>query len=198
MTPLILASNSKSRQNMLRNAGVTFESHPARVDEDAIRASLLAEDAKPRDIADTLAEFKARRCAEKNPGAFTLGSDQILALEGQVFSKPNDRAAAALQLAQLSGKTHHLYSAAVIYEDAKPVWRHTGSARMAMHTLTSAQINAYLDRAWPDVSSSVGAYHAEALGAQLFATIQGDWFSVLGMPLLEVLSYLRLRGMLET
>lgn len=197
MMPLILASASKSRQDMLRNAGVTFESRPVKVDEEAIRASLAAEKAKPRDIADTLAEFKARRCAEKYPGALTLGSDQILALEGNVFSKPRDRDHAADQLARMSGKTHHLYSAAVIYEDAKPVWRHTGSARMVMHTRTSAQIEAYLDRAWPEVSSSVGSYHAEALGAQLFANIGGDWFSVLGLPLLEVLSYLRLRGMLE-
>lgn len=197
MTKLILASSSKSRQKMLQNAGVRFESSPVRVDEDAIRMSLIAEDAKPRDIADTLAEFKARRCAEKNPGTLTLGGDQILALQGEVFAKPKDRKHAADQLQQMSGKTHHLYSSAVMYEDAKPVWRHTGSARMVMHTLTPAQIDAYLDRAWPKVSGSVGAYHAEDLGAQLFSRIDGDWFSVLGMPLLEVLSYLRLREMLD-
>ncbi len=197
MIPLILASSSKSRQDMLRNAGVTFESRPVKVDEEAIRASLVADDAKPRDIADALAEFKARRCAEKTPGAVTLGADQILALEGRVLSKPIDRDQAELQLAAMSGKTHHLYSAAVIYEDAKPVWRHTGSARMTMHKLSADQIRSYLNRAWPDVRTSVGAYHAEGLGAQLFSNIGGDWFSVLGLPLLEVLSYLRLRGMLE-
>ncbi len=197
MTPLILASSSRSRQDMLRNAGLTFESHPVKVDEDTIKASLIAEEAKPRDIADTLAEFKARRCAEKHPGGLTLGADQILALRGTVFSKPKDREDAARQLAEMSGKTHHLFSAAVMYEDHKPVWRHVGMARMVMHTLTTTQIDHYLDRAWPDVSSSVGGYHAEALGAQLFARIDGDWFSVLGLPLLEVLSYLRLRGMLD-
>jgi septum formation protein len=117
-------------------------------------------------------------------------------LKGEVYAKPTDRAHALRQLCQLAGKTHELLSAAVIYEDQKPVWRHVGTARLTMHNLSEQELDAYLDKAWPAVQSSVGAYHAEALGAQLFAQISGDWFSVLGLPLLEVLSYLRLRGML--
>lgn len=195
MSRLILASASRTRQSMLKNAGVSFESVPARIDEDAIRQSLVAEDATPRDIADALAEFKARKVSDKLPGAVILASDQILALKGKVFAKPQDRDDAADQLRRLSGQTHHLYSAVVVFEDAKPVWRTVGSARLTMHTHTDRQIEAYLARTWPDVSSSVGAYHAEGLGAQLFSRIDGDWFSVLGIPLLQVLSYLRMRGM---
>ncbi|GAB5447212.1 MAG: Maf family protein [Gymnodinialimonas sp.] len=182
---------------MLKKAGVEFESSPVRIDEDAIRRSLQADDASPRDIADTLAEFKARKAAEKHPTALILGSDQILALKGEVFGKSSDRSEAADHLRRLSGKTHHLYSAAVVYEDAKPVWRAVGTARLSMHALTDAEIDAYLDQAWPEVSGSVGAYQAEALGGQLFSRIDGDWFSVLGLPLLQVLSYLRMRGMLS-
>jgi len=196
MNPLILASGSETRQEMLRNVGLSFESHPVRIDEDMIRTSLEAEGAKPRDISDTLAEFKARRGSEKHPENLVLGSDQILALQGEVFSKPANRDDAALHLQKLSGKTHHLYSAAVIYEDSKPVWRSVGTARLTMHHLTGDQIDRYLSDAWPNVASCVGAYQAEGLGAQLFSRIEGDWFSVLGMPLLQVLSYLRLRGML--
>lgn len=182
---------------MLRNAGLTFESCPVRIDEDTIRRSLVAEDASPRDIADTLAEFKSRRGSEKAPDALVLGSDQILALKGEVFAKPEDRTEAANHLRRLSGQTHHLYSAAVIYEESKPVWRSVGTARLSMHALSDADIEAYLDRAWPDASGCVGAYQAEAFGAQLFSRIDGDWFSVLGLPLLQVLSYLRMRGMLS-
>lgn len=196
MSNLILASASAARQSLLQNAGVAFESHPVRIDEDAIRAAMVAENAKPRDIADTLAEFKARRASQKHTEALVLGSDQILALDGAILSKPNDKEDAANQLRQLCGKTHHLFSAAVIYENEKPVWRHIGTAKMTMHRLTDRDIDAYLQRAWPDVASSVGAYHAEGLGAQLFSQINGDWFSVLGLPLLDLLSYLRLRGML--
>ena len=192
---LILASASEIRQKMLRNVGLSFESRPVRIDEDTIRLSLTAEGAKPRDIADALAEFKARRGAEKNPDCLVLGSDQILALEGEVLSKPTDRDAAARDLKKMAGKTHHLFSGAVFYEDSKPVWRHVGVAKLTMHSLSDVQIAAYLDKAWPDVSGCVGSYQAEALGGQLFSRIDGDWFSVLGLPLLEVLSYLRLRGM---
>lgn len=194
MLPLILASSSSARHSMLHNAGLHVESHPPRIDEDAIRTSLMGENAKPRDIADTLAEFKARKVAQQYPTALVLGSYQILSLDGKIFNKPSNRDEAAQQLARLSGKTHELFSAAVIYEQDKPVWRHVGRAKMTMHNLSAAEIDAYLTQAWPSVKSSVGAYHAESIGAQLFTQIEGDWFTVLGLPLLEVLSYLRLRG----
>lgn len=197
MIDLILASASPIRRQLLENAGLHIESRPARVDEDAIRESLQGEDAKPRDIADTLAEFKARRVAETAPpDGLVLGCDQVLGLKGRVFGKPSSKQDAAAHLAQLQGQTHHLLSAAVLYEENKPIWRHVGVARMTMHALSDQQIAAYLDVAWPDMSYCVGAYQAEALGARLFSRIEGDWFSVLGLPLLDLLSHLRLRGML--
>lgn len=188
---LTLASASQTRSKLLTQAGITHEKQVARIDEDAIRDSLIAEGAGPRDIADALAEFKARKV---HAMGLTLGCDQILALKGRIFSKARDRDAAVEHLSQLSGQTHHLYAAAVIYDDGKPVWRHVGVARMTMHTLREDEIINYLDHAWPDVAGSVGAYQAEALGARLFSRIEGDWFSVLGLPLLELCSYLRLRG----
>jgi septum formation protein len=139
---------------------------------------------------DALAEFKARKGQDKNPDAVVLGSDQVLALKGRIFGKPPDRTAAARQLLELQGQTHLLLSSAVIYHE----WftrsgEVIGQARMTMHALTPTEIDSYLDKAWPDVASSVGAYHAEGYGARLFSRIDGDWFSVLGLPLLDVLSF---------
>lgn len=188
---LTLASASEIRAQMLAQVGITHVKKPVRLDEDAIRAALVADGALPRDIADALAEAKARKAAD---GGLTLGCDQILALKSEVFGKPASRMEAQDHLSRLSGQTHHLYSAAVLYQDAAPVWRHVGVARLTMHKLTEPEIATYLDRAWPDVASSVGAYQAEDLGARLFARIEGDWFSVLGLPLLDLCSHLRLRG----
>lgn len=189
--PLTLASASRGRSLLLDQIGISHVQRPVRIDESAIRDALVHEGAKPRDIADALAEFKALKADQTG---LTLGCDQILALKSEIFAKPRDRQEAAEHLARLSGQTHHLYSAAVIYEDGAPVWRHVGVARMTMHHLTPAEIDSYLEKTWPDVADSVGAYHAESHGAQLFARIEGDWFSVLGLPLLEISSYLRLRG----
>lgn len=189
--PLTLASASEIRRHLLETAGVGVVIRPARIDEAAIRDALLAEQAHPRDIADALAEFKARKVAGQG---LTLGCDQVLALKTELFEKPASRDMARDQLRQLSGQTHHLYSAAVIYDGLEPVWRHVGVARMTMHSLTEAEIETYLDHAWPAVAASVGAYQAESIGARLFSRIDGDWFSVLGLPLLDICSYLRLRG----
>lgn len=188
---LTLASASPIRRQLLAQVGVACDLRPVRLDESAIRDALIADGAGPRDIADALAEAKARKAA--GPG-LTLGCDQILALKSDVFAKPVDRAEAHDQITRLAGQTHHLYSAAVIYEDDRPVWRHIGIARMTMHTLSVRDIDAYLDSAWPDVAGCVGAYQAENIGARLFSRIDGDWFSVLGMPLLDICSYLRLRS----
>jgi septum formation protein len=188
---LTLASASPIRGKLLSQVGITHLAKPVRLDEDAIRAALIADGATPRDIADALAEAKARKAAGQG---LTLGCDQILSLKSDVFAKPQDRAEAAAHLARLSGQTHHLYSAAVLYEDGKPVWRHVGVARMTMHQLTPTEIAQYLERCWPDVAGCVGAYQAEDTGARLFSRIEGDWFSVLGLPLLDLCSHLRLRG----
>jgi septum formation protein len=194
---LVLASGSESRQRMLGAAGIAFEALPVRIDEAAIRASLEAEGASGRDVADALGEFKARKAQDRRPEAVVLGSDQVLVHRNAIMGKPKDRAEAARQLSTLAGGQHQLLSSAVIYHEGRPIWRTVGQARLTMHALSDAEIATYLDRVWPDVASSVGAYHAEALGARLFSRIEGDWFTVLGLPLLEVCSFLRLRGWLD-
>lgn len=182
---------------MLSDVGLSFDIAPVRIDEEAIRLSMQADGATPRDIVDALGEFKARKGQDKHPDAVVLGSDQVLTLKGRVFGKPANREDAARNLIDLQGQTHLLLSSAVIYENGEAVWRAIGQARMTMHTLTTAQIDAYLHEVWPAVASSVGAYHAEGFGARLFSRIDGDWFTVLGLPLLDLCSYLRLRGWLE-
>lgn len=193
---LILASQSAARAAMLRAAGVAVEPVPARIDEAAIKAALLAEGAPPRDVADVLAEQKALRVSARHPEAFVLGADQVLVLEDRLFDKPRSRAEAAEHLAALSGKRHELLSAAVIARAGAPVWRHVGTARLTMRRLSAAFIADYLDRAGEGVLSSVGCYQIEGLGAQLFARVEGDHFTVQGLPLLEVLGFLRANGVL--
>ena len=196
--PVILASTSTIRQQMLRNAGLVFEAQPARIDEASIKASLLAEGATPRDIADALAEFKAKKVSDKSPGALVVGCDQILELKGQVFDKPQTRQDAIAQLGHLSGQKHQLLSAVVVYDDGKPVWRQIGVVQMHMRPLSDSFIKEYVARNWDSVQHSVGAYKLEEEGARLFTRVQGDYFTVLGLPLLDLLSYLTLRGILDT
>lgn len=197
MTELvILASASPARAALLGNAGVAIETRPARVDEAAIKAAMLAEDAPPRDIADMLAECKAVRVSQRAPGRLVIGADQVLVLDGGMHDKAPDRAAAAVKLAALAGRRHTLMSAAVIALDGEPIWRHVGTAHLTMRPLSPATIAWYLDAAGDAVLGSVGCYHLEGLGAQLFARVEGDYFTILGLPLLEILGFLRARGML--
>ncbi len=195
---IILASTSEIRARMLRNAGVVFNTIAARIDEDSVKAALEAEGATPRDIADTLAEMKARKVAEKGASSLVLGCDQVVSFKGAVLSKPKTKEDARDQLLALRGETHQLLSAAVIYEDLKPVWRHVGVARLAMRKFSDAYLDNYLDRNWESIRLSVGGYKIEEEGIRLFRMVQGDTFTIQGLPLLELLSYLTLRGTLPT
>ncbi|OWK29145.1 septum formation protein Maf [Sphingomonas mucosissima] len=192
---LVLASQSASRRAMLDAAGVPFEAQPAMVDEDAAKAALGA--IPPRDLADALAELKALKVSQRNPQALVLGSDSLAVLDdGTILSKPRDRAQAAEHLAMMSGKRHDLVSAAVIAEGGRPVWRHVDKARMFVRPLSYGFIEAYLDAEWPAISGCVGCYRIEGPGVQLFSRVEGSQFTVLGMPLLPLLGYLRERQVL--
>ena len=163
----------------------------------AIKASLLEEGAKPRDIADALAEHKARKIAGREPGALVLGSDQVLEFEGRVFSKPESADDLKSQLMEMRGKTHQLHAAAVIYEDAAPVWRSVKTVRLSMRDFSQTFLDGYVARNWDQVRHAVGGYQIEAEGTRLFHQISGDYFAILGMPLLDVLSYLSARGAID-
>lgn len=195
---LVLASTSEIRQQLLQNAGVSFDVEPVRIDEASVRGSMMSEGAAPRDIADTLAEMKARKGSARSHGALTLGCDQVLAHQGDILGKPATADEAKQQLLRLRGQTHQLLSAAVIYEDGAPIWRHVGVARLTMATFSDTYLDAYLHRNWDSIQHSVGGYKLEEEGVRLFSQVQGDYFCVLGLPLLELLAFLGLRGVLET
>ncbi|MDG2339778.1 MAG: Maf family nucleotide pyrophosphatase [Paracoccaceae bacterium] len=193
---IILASTSKIRQTLLVNAGVDVDILPARIDEDAIKNALLADGASPRDIADALAEGKARKISLKNPDSLVIGCDQVLAHEKTILSKPSNEAEAKSQLKTLRGDKHQLLSAAVIYENGEPKWRHVGVARLTMRDFSDEYLSDYLTRNWESIRHSVGGYKLEEEGVRLFSRIDGDYFTILGIPLLELLSYLTIRGTL--
>jgi septum formation protein len=192
---LILASQSASRRAMLAAAGVPFTAETAGVDEDAAKASLAG--LPPRDLADALAELKALKVSARRPGALVLGSDSIVALaDGTLLDKPESRELAAEHLRRMSGGVHRLWSAAVIAEDGRAVWRHVDSAKLHVRALSYSFIERYLDAEWPAVAGCVGVFRIEGPGVQLFDRIDGSHFTVLGLPLVPVLGYLRVRDVL--
>lgn len=198
MSHLVLASASASRQTLLRAAGVGFVVAPADIDEPALMRSLAAKGANGHAIAEALASEKAAYVSRLRPGDVVLGGDSVLAFENEILGKCRDLAALRVLLSRMSGRTHHLISSAALARDGRILWRHTSEARMTMRPLGDVFIDAYLAREGEKLLSSVGGYHFEGFGAQLFEKAEGDYFSILGLPLLDVLAALRTEGLLQT
>jgi septum formation protein len=192
---IVLASQSASRRAMLEAAGVAFEARSPGVDEAAIRRELIA--VTPCEVATILAEAKALAVSVAMPGRLVLGSDSVIDVGDRFFSKPASRAEAARHLRFFSGQVMRLHSAAVLVRDGQPLWRHCEPARLKVRTLSAGFIDRYLDAEWPEVGECVGVFRIEGRGVQLFETVEGSHFTVLGMPLLAVLAALRQHGALE-
>lgn len=194
---IVLASGSAIRGQMLSNAGIAFEAIVPRVDEEMIKIALQAEKATPRDIADALAETKARKIGGKHPDKLVIGCDQVLDFDGQILSKPQTPEEAKEQLKVLRGKRHSLLSAVVVYHELEPLWRHVGQVRLYMRDISDSYLNEYVERNWPSLQSSVGGYKLEEEGVRLFSRIEGDYFTILGLPLIEMINYLTASGDLK-
>ena len=195
--PIILASRSPFRQMLLRNAGLTFEAMAAAIDERAIEDSLSADRPSPAEVALALAEAKALDVASARPEALVIGSDQTLSLGERVFHKPADLSDAREHLRAMSGRTHELNSAVVLVQNGAIAWRHVSTARLTMRVLADDFIGRYLDRVGESVLASVGAYQLECEGIQLFEHIEGDYFTILGLPMLPLLAQLRSMDMID-
>jgi septum formation protein len=193
---LVLASKSAARAALLAGAGVPFETAGSGVDEDALKAAMLAEGASPRDVADALAEAKAVKVSGRRPGDFVIGADQTLDLEGRLFDKPASMAEAAERLKSLRGRTHKLHSAVVVARDGAPIWREVKTARLTMRPFSDAWLEEYLARGGEALLSSVGAYQLEGEGVQLFSAVEGDYFTILGLPLFGLFDLLRNHGVI--
>jgi septum formation protein len=192
--PLILASQSAVRRSLLANAGIAVEAIPADIDERAIQQSSGLTD--PGEIASLLAREKAKFVSVQHPGCYVVGADQTLALGERLFSKPADRTAAAAQIGQLAGQTHALHSAVSVTKDRVLLFSHVSVARMTMRSMTDNEIATYINEAGDAVTTSVGAYQLERTGVHLFEHIDGDHFTILGLPLLPLLGFLRSRKLL--
>ena len=190
---VILASGSAIRRKLMTDAGLKFEVISKPVDEAAIKESMLAEAARPRDIADALAEAKSMRVSRVENG-LVIGADQIMVMDNKLFDKPKDTEQARERLKLMRGKTHYLFGAVVICENGNPVWRHMANTKLTMRAFSDEFLEDYLEKEGELVTKSVGAYRFEGLGSQLFSHVEGDFFSILGLSLLPVMDYLRVRG----
>ena len=193
---VVLASASRVRLELLRHAGVQLRAEPAWVDEEEVRASLRAENAEADAAAETLAELKAQKVSRREPQALVIGADQVLDCAGEWFDKPAERRRAAADLRALSGKEHKLETVVCVVRGGARLWHHRETARLTMRPLSESFIDAYLDAVGTEALGSVGAYQIEGLGAQLFSAVDGDYFSILGLPLLPLLEFLRNHGVL--
>jgi nucleoside triphosphate pyrophosphatase len=191
---LILASASPSRRQLLSNAGLRFAVEPSGVDEEEVTLSLKGERASAQDIATTLAEMKAVRVSARHPDALVIGADSTLACEGRLFDKPATLADARRQILALAGKTHELCSSVVVARNGARLWHHAERGLLTMRAMSERFVDSYLARAGQAVCASVGAYQLEGLGVHLFSRIEGDYFTVLGLPLLPLLSFLSEHG----
>jgi septum formation protein len=192
--PLVLASSSRSRRQLLANAGLAFDVDPPGVDEQEATRSLLAKRTPPQEIAETLAEMKALRVSVRRPLALVVGGDSTLAANGRLFEKPSTMEAARKQLLVLSGQTHELFSSVVVARGGVRIWHSSERARLTMKPFSEPFLDAYLALAGEAVLGSVGAYQLEGLGAHLFSRVDGDYFTILGLPLLPLLSFLAGHG----
>ena len=192
-TPVVLASTSAIRQQLLRDAGVVFDAVAAGVDETAVKESLLAEGVGPRDIADALAEAKAVKISRRLPG-LVIGADQTLDVEGRLMDKAESVDEARERLQVLRGRTHKLHCGMVVARDGQPIWREVVSATLRMRPFSDDYLDAYLARNAPGILSSVGCYQLEGEGVQLFDRIEGDYFAILGLSLIPLLDLLRRHG----
>jgi septum formation protein len=190
---LILASASPSRRQLLANAGLVFTIEPSGIDEDEVKRSLGSR-AAPQELASTLAEMKAVKVSARHPEAMVVGADSTLACNGRMFDKPPDLATARKQLQTLRGQTHELFSSVVVARGGARLWHWSERARLTMRQMNDGFIDSYLARAGEDVLTSVGAYQLEGLGAHLFSRVDGDYFTILGLPLLPLLSFLSGHG----
>ena len=197
-TPLILASASAGRRAMLENAGIVFDVEAASIDEDAVKQSLKAEGAAVEQAAETLAELKARRISARHAGVLVLGADSMLECDGRWYDKAESVAQAREHLVSMRGRTHRLVTSAVLVRDEGRIWHHTAVARMTMRNFSDACLDAYLASIGERACASVGCYQVESEGLQLFARIEGDFFAIVGLPMIEVLDQLRAQGVLAS
>ena len=196
-TDIILASKSKIRASLLKNAGVNYMIVDAGIDEEQVKLSYINEGYSPRDVADVLADMKAKKLSNRFPGKLVIGCDQILSFKDQIISKARNSNDLVHQLKTLEGNEHIVYSASVVYIDNKPEWRFIGSAKMTMRNLSHSFISKYVEENWTKIRHSVGGYEIESSGASLFSKVDGDYFSVLGIPLLQLIDYLINRGVIK-